>query len=84
MDALGGPTPIAKNGQVTIPKQILEDLGWPSGSQVMLRVSDDDPEVLMVVPVAVCLRRYRRGEEAERLIRLTAPAPPSVDTRVDD
>lgn len=71
MDALVGPTPVARNGQVSIPKHIVETLGWNPGEMVMLRLSDDDPEVLTVVPLAVCLRRYRRGEEAEQLMRLT-------------
>jgi AbrB family looped-hinge helix DNA binding protein len=78
MDALGGPTSIAKNGQITVPKQILQELGWSAGNQVMLRLSDDDPEVLTVVPLETCLRRYRRGEAAERLMRLTADDPEQV------
>lgn len=80
MDALSGPTPIAKNGQVTVPKQVLADLGWSAGSMVMFRISDDDPEVLTVVPVAVCLRRYRRGEDAERMLRMTSAKSVPVDT----
>jgi AbrB family looped-hinge helix DNA binding protein len=70
MDALAGPTPIAKNGQITLPKHVLENLGWAAGDMVMIRLSDEDPEVLNVVPVAVCLRRYRRGDEAEKMLRL--------------
>lgn len=79
MDALSGPTPIAKNGQVTVPKQVLADLGWSAGNMVMFRISDDDPEVLTVVPLDVCLRRYQRGEAAERLDRMTRADPARPD-----
>lgn len=81
MDALSGPTGVAKNGQITVPKHILELLNWEPGSQVMFRLSDDDPEVLTIVPVEVCLRRFRRGEEAERLTRMTAPQAGSSSAR---
>jgi AbrB family looped-hinge helix DNA binding protein len=71
MDALVGPTPIAKNGQVTVPKRIMDALGWSGGDQVMLRVSEDDPDVLRVIPEAVVLRQLGRGEAAERMMRIT-------------
>lgn len=72
MGALSGPSPIARNGQVTVPKQILRELGLGAGDLVMFRISDDDPEQLCIVPMRVAERRYARGERAERLIRLTA------------
>jgi AbrB family looped-hinge helix DNA binding protein len=71
MGTLAGPTPIATNGQITLPKAVLRGLGWSSGDQVMFSVSDDDPEVVTIVPSAVFERRYRRGEGAEKLQRLT-------------
>jgi AbrB family looped-hinge helix DNA binding protein len=79
MDALSGPTPIGTNGQVTIPKRLMQSLGWSGGDQVMLRVSDDDPEILRVVPEAVALRQLRRGEDAERMMRMTSKTDLVVD-----
>lgn len=72
MGALGGPSPIATNGQITVPKHVLEAMGWAPRDQVMLRQSADDPEVLTIVPLAVFERRYEQGESVERLVRLTA------------
>lgn len=69
---LSGPAPIARNGQVTVPKGILGALGWRPGEFVMFRLSDDDPEVLTILPVAVVERRYQRGEDAERMMRMTS------------
>lgn len=60
---------------------MLQRLGWSAGDMVMLRLSDDDPEVLSVVPEAVSLRRFRRGEEAERLMRLTGNTPATEEAR---
>ncbi len=71
MDALEGPSPISTNGQVTIPKAILAQLAWQRGDMVMFEVSEEDPELLRVVPYAVVRRRYRRGEATERLERMT-------------
>lgn len=73
MGALAGPSAISTNGQVTVPKSILDHLGLRKGSQVMFRVSDDDPKVLMIVPYALFESRYSRGERAEGLDRLTSP-----------
>lgn len=79
MGALGGPSPIAANGQVTVPKHILRQMNLVPGDLVMFRVADDDPEQLCVVPLHVAERRYARGERAESLDRLTSssstPAP---------
>lgn len=71
MGTLAGPSPIATNGQVTVPKHIMADLGWSGRDQVMFRVSDEDPEVLTLVPLAIFERRYSRGEAAEHLERMT-------------
>lgn len=79
MGTLGGPSPIATNGQVTVPKAVLQSLGWSQGTQVMFRLSDEDPEVLTIVPVDVFERRYERGEAAERLMRMTRSATERAD-----
>lgn len=81
MGALAGPTAIAKNGQVTVPKSVLLDLGWSAGDQVMFSVSDDDPQVLTIVPSLLFERRYRRGEGAEKLMRMTTAAEPSTEQK---
>lgn len=87
MDALGGPTPIGTNGQVTIAKRILQTLGWSSGDHVVLRVTDDEPGILKVVPEAVALRQLKRGEEAERMMRMTGqaemPKPSATEPRTE-
>lgn len=81
MGALAGPTTIAKNGQVTVPKSVLLHLGWSAGDQVMFSVSDDDPQVLTIVPSPVFERRYRRGEGAEKLTRMTTEPEPSPEQK---
>lgn len=80
MGALGGPSPIGANGQVTVPKHILRQLGLSAGDMVMFRIADDDPEQLSVVPVHVAERRYARGEHAERLMRITETGPKGAGT----
>lgn len=79
MGALGGPSPIAGNGQVTIPKDVMTAMGWPARTRVMFRQSEDDPEVLTLVPVEVFERRYERGESAERLMRMTSSKQTGAD-----
>jgi bifunctional DNA-binding transcriptional regulator/antitoxin component of YhaV-PrlF toxin-antitoxin module len=82
MGALAGPSPIAKNGQVVVPKSVLRALGWDPEHQaltVMFSVDDEDPEVVSMVPTHVFERRYRRGEGAERLQRLADPRQHDVD-----
>jgi AbrB family looped-hinge helix DNA binding protein len=81
MGALAGPTAVAKNGQVTVPKSVLFELGWSAGDQVMFSVSDDDPQVLTIVPSSVFERRYRRGEGAEKLMRMATTAEPSTEQK---
>ena len=84
MGTLGGPAPIATNGQVTVPKAVLQALGWSAGKQVMFRLSDEDPEVLTIVPAEVFERRYERGEAAERLMRMTRTATERADSDQQD
>lgn len=73
MGALAGPSPIARNGQVVVPKNILRALGWSAGDQisVMFSVDDSDPGVVSLVPIALFERRYRRGEAIDKLERIT-------------
>ena len=67
--ALAGPSGVARNGQITIPKSILAELGWDAGNKVMFRVDDDDPGSLVIVPYDVFQRRYELGSVADRLRR---------------
>ena len=72
MGALAGPSPIAKNGQVTVPKSILRAVGWSDDQvSVMFSVDDDNPGVVTMVPSLVFERRYRRGEGLEKLEHLS-------------
>ena len=79
MDALEGPSKISANNQVALPKRLMDELGWAKGDPVMFRISDDDPGVLRIVPEAVVLRQLRRGEDAERMMRMTSHMEPSRD-----
>jgi len=45
----------------------------------VLRVVDEEPDVLRIVPEAVALRQLRRGEEAERMMRMTSHVEPTRD-----
>lgn len=74
MATLGGFSPISKNGQVAIPKAIRDLLELNEGTQVLFRVSDDDPEVLQLIPAEVFEQRYARGESIGRLESMTNAA----------
>lgn len=71
MSTLGGFSSISKNGQVAIPKSIRDRLNLAEGSQVLFRVSDDDPLVMQVIPADVFESRYARGESISRLQRMS-------------
>ena len=64
-----------------MPKSVLLELGWSAGDQVMFSVSDDDPQVLTIVPSSVFERRYRRGEGAEKLMRMSTASEPSTEQK---
>jgi AbrB family looped-hinge helix DNA binding protein len=80
VSTLGGFSSISKNGQVAIPKSIRDRLNLTEGSQVLFRVSDDDPQVMQVIPAEVFESRYARGESISRLQRMSQSSDePSAD-----
>jgi bifunctional DNA-binding transcriptional regulator/antitoxin component of YhaV-PrlF toxin-antitoxin module len=61
-----GPHPIAKNGQVVLPKEVLNAVRLSPGDSVYIVAADDPPGAVLVVPVEIATRWFESGREAER------------------
>ncbi len=72
MASLSGPHPISAQYQVKIPTKLARELHLQSGDQFFWRRSDDDPDVLSLIPAEVVERRYFAGEQAEATRRQRA------------
>lgn len=69
MPSLDGPHPISSQLQVKLPRRLARLLFIEPGDQFYWRVSDDDPESLLLVPAEVVERRYGAGERMEAAAR---------------
>lgn len=86
MASLHGPIPISSNLQLRLPAKLARQLRIEGGDDFFIRVSDEDPDVLVLLPAEVVERRYSAGESLERAGRDqgaplpdTASAPVSTD-----
>lgn len=81
--ALHGPLVISGNLQFRLPVKMARQLRIEAGDEFYIRVSDDDPGVIVLLPSEVVERRYSAGERLEKasqeqafeLRELPAPAP---------
>ena len=53
MDVLYGPNPIQKSGTVTVPRELLREVGLDSGDRVHWMLNTDIPGTLVLVPAAM-------------------------------
>ncbi len=61
-----GPHKIATNGQVVLPKEVLQSAGLAPGDSVYLQATEDPPGAVLVVPVEVAARWFEAGKENDR------------------
>jgi antitoxin component of MazEF toxin-antitoxin module len=66
MVSIHGPHPISSKLQVRLPAKLAKQLSIEAGDEFYWRASDDEPGVLMLLPVEVVERRYSAGERLER------------------
>ncbi|WP_083516139.1 AbrB/MazE/SpoVT family DNA-binding domain-containing protein [Aeromicrobium erythreum] len=85
MAALHGPIAVSSNLQVRLPAKVARQLHISAGDEFFVRVSDDDPSVILLLPVEVVERRYSAGELLERSGRSGDGSghEGSIDRRVD-
>jgi hypothetical protein len=72
MASLSGPHPISGQLQVKIPVKLARRLRLKGGDEIFWRISDDDPDCLILVPSEVIERRYGAGERLEASARSAA------------
>ena len=77
MATLHGPHSISAQMQVKVPMKLARELRLNAGDELFWRRSDDDPDVLLLIPSEVVERRYAAGEGLERTSR--QPATPLED-----
>lgn len=66
MASLHGPLTVSSNLQVRLPVKLARQLRIEGGDEVYLRINDEDPGTLSLLPVEVVERRYSQGERAEK------------------
>ena len=71
-----GPHKITSVRQVAIPGGLLRAVGLELGDNVHFRLSDNDSNVIEIVPSDIVARRYQAGADSETLERLSQPSAP--------
>ncbi len=66
MATLHGPISISSNLQIRLPIKLARHLHLQPGDEFFARISDEDPQVITLLPVEVVERRYVAGEHSER------------------
>ena len=61
-----GPHKISTNGQVVLPKEVLQAAGLAPGDSVYLQAAEDPVGAVLVVPVEVAARWFEAGRANER------------------
>lgn len=56
IDVLHGPNPVQKSGTVTVPKDLLREIGVAPGDRVHWILNPDMPGTLVLVPAAMVAR----------------------------
>jgi len=66
-----GPHKIAANGQVVVPKDVLNAVGLAAGDSVYVQALEDPPGAVLIVPADTAARWF----EAGRTGASQSPAP---------
>ena len=66
MASLFGPHPLSSALQIRVPIQLAKQFRMQAGDSFFWRVSDDEPDVIMLIPEEVIERRLSSGERRER------------------
>ncbi len=61
-----GPHKISTNGQIVLPKEVLNAAGLAPGDSVYVQVADDPPGAVLVVPTEIAGRWFEAGRATER------------------
>lgn len=69
MAGLSGPITVSSNLQLRLPIKVARELRIKAGDEFYIRVSDDDPGVIVLLPAEVVERRYSAGERLEQAAR---------------
>lgn len=56
-----GPHKIAANGQVVVPKDVLNAVGLAAGDSVYVQALDDPPGAVLIVPADIAARWFEAG-----------------------
>lgn len=70
--------------QVKLPRKLARELRVEPGDEYFWRRSDDDPDVLLLIPAEVVERRYSAGDRFEAAVRPSATELPEVSTDSSD
>lgn len=69
MAGLSGPITVSSNLQLRLPIKVARELRIQAGDEFYVRVSDDDPGAIVLLPAEVVERRYSAGERLEQAAR---------------
>lgn len=72
MASIHGPHPLSGQLQVKLPSKLAREMRLQAGDEFYWRRSDEDPDVLLLIPGEVVERRYAAGDRLERTNRPTA------------
>jgi antitoxin component of MazEF toxin-antitoxin module len=56
VDVLYGPNPVQKTGTVTVPRELLREIGVESGDRVHWALNSDIPGTLVLIPSRLVAR----------------------------
>ncbi len=56
-----GPRPIAANGQIVLPKELLQSVGLRAGESVFVIENERPPGTILVVPERLASEWFARG-----------------------
>jgi len=56
-----GPRPISANGQVVLPKEILEAVGLKPGDAVFVMANQKPPGTILVIPERIASEWFAKG-----------------------
>ena len=65
-DVLYGPNPVQKTGTVTVPRELLREVGLEAGGRVHWALNPDMPGTLLLIPADMMARAMPAALDALR------------------